>query len=469
MRKTTLAVIVGNRDFFPDWLCGEGRKTVLRVLQEEGFDTICLTPEQTKGGAIENFADAKRCADLFRAEAHRIDGIVITLPNFGDEKAIANAVRLSGVSVPILVQAFPDDPKRMTVDQRRDSFCGKMSVCNNLRQFGYAYTLTSRHTVNPDSPSFRADLQRFGATCRIVRGLTGLRMGAIGARPGNFNTVRYSEKLLEANGISVETIDLSEITGRAVRLSDDNAAVKAKLDAIKGYTDTKLAPAASLARMAKLGVVIEDWMQANDLKAAAIQCWTAIEEFYGVVPCAVMSMMSNGLIPAACEVDITGSLAMYILQQASGKPSAIVDWNNDYGEDDNKGIIFHCSNLPRDLFETTHMDYPFILASTLGQENTWGVIAGRVKPGAFTFGRVSTDDEEGRIKAYVGEGRLTDDPIETFGGHGIIEVPQFQKLLQYICDNGYEHHVAVNMATSGRAVAEALEKYMGWETYHHEC
>lgn len=468
MKKTTLAVIVGNRDFFPDQLCIEGRKAILKVLEEEGFGAVILDEKATKAGAIETYEEAKQCGEFLKAHAGEIDGVLVTLPNFGDEKAIATALRISGLQVPILVHAFPDSAGRLVVTNRRDSFCGKMSVCNNLRQFGFKYSLTDLHTVDPQSEPFRSDLRRFGAVCRIVRGLKGLRLGSIGARPAAFNTVRYSEKLLEAYGISVEPVDLSEILGKAMRLEDGDARVREKLASIKAYVDDSGVPPASVVKMAKLGVVIDEWMAANDIHASAIQCWSALEELFGIVPCTLMSMMSNGLMPSACEVDVAGTLAMYILQEASGRPSAIVDWNNNYGDDPNKGVIFHCSNLPKDVFETAKMEYPPILASTLGQENTYGVISGRVKEGAFTYARVSTDDVNGKIRAYVGEGRLTGDPLETFGGYGVVEVPRFQQLLHYICKNGFEHHVAINMACYGRAVAEALETYLGWDVYYHE-
>lgn len=468
-RQLTFGVIVGNRDFFPDQLCVEGRKLMLKVLEEEGFRAICLDESATKCGAIENYDEAKKCAELFRKHADEIDGVIVTLPNFGDEKAVANALRMSGLNVPVLVHAFPDAIGSFTVSQRRDSFCGKISVCNNLRQYSIPFTLTDKHTVDPASEEFRRDLHRFAAICRIVRGLRGLRIGSIGARPAAFNTVRFSEKLLEAHGISVEPVDLSEILGRAERLGADDPRVVAKLERIKEYVDTSRVPAEPIVKMAKFGVVVDEWMDANELQSSAVQCWSALEEYFGIVPCTLMSMMSNRLMPSACEVDVMGALSMYVLQQASLRPSALVDWNNNYGDDPNKAVIFHCSNLPKDVFESAHMDYPPILASTLGKENTYGVLAGRVKQGVFTYGRVSTDDAAGTVRAYVGEGRLTDDPLDTFGGYGVVEIPRFQSLLNYICANGFEHHVAINLSATSRAVEEALKTYLGWDVYRHDA
>jgi L-fucose isomerase-like protein len=195
-----------------------------------------------------------------------------------------------------------------------------------------------------------------------------------------------------------------------------------------------------------------------------------MEEFFGVVPCTLMSMLSNMGLSSACEVDVMGTVAMYAMVQASGgKPSALVDWNNNYGEDPNKGVVFHCSNLPKDIFESVPvMDYQEIIAGTVGKENTYGTIVGRVAAAPFTYLRVSTDDAAGKVRAYVGEGQLTKDPLKTFGGYGVVEIQNFQKLLRYICENGFEHHVAINVSRTSVGVREALSKYLGWEVYHHE-
>ncbi|MHB9033451.1 MAG: L-fucose/L-arabinose isomerase family protein [Anaerolineae bacterium] len=467
---TTLGVIVGNRGFFPHELCREGRATMLRVLEEEGFNAIALTPDDTPFGAVETFEQSKCCADLFKAHAAEIDGILVTLPNFGEERGIADAIRLAGLNVPVLVQAYPDDPKELSIKTRRDSFCGKMSACNNLTQYGIKFSLTDLHTVDPTTPNFRADLKRFGAVCRIVKGLRRARFGQVGARPAAFITVRYSEKLLEKAGISIESLDLSEVFGRIAKMGDSEPAVVSKLDQVKAYLKVGKTPSEALVKMAKFGVVMDRFVTDHELTATAVQCWTSMEEYFGVVPCTIMSMLSNSLVPSACETDITGAIGMYAMVLASGKPSALLDWNNNYGDDPNKAIVFHCSNLPQDFFGgTAKMDYQEIIAGTVGKENTYGTLAGKIKPTPVTYCRVSTDDEMGSIRAYVGEGEITSDQVSTFGGYGVIQVPDFQDLLRYICENGFEHHVALNPSLVGEAVYEAMDKYLDWSVYYHEA
>ena len=466
--KTTFGLIVGNRGFFPDHLAAEGRAEMIAVLEAAGVKVIAPSPNDSKFGAVETHEEARKCAQLFRAHRDDIDGVVVTLPNFGDERAIADTLRLADLRVPVLVQATPDTPSRMSIRDRRDSFCGKMSACNNLRQYGIRQWLTTLHTEAPKSEEFAKDLARFISVCHVVRGMRNLRVGSIGARPAAFNTVRYSEKLLENSGISIIPIDLSEILGRIDRMKDDDPAAQGKLSAIKAYVDTAGTPASALMKMAKLGAVVDGWMEETEVAISAVQCWTSLEEYFGVVPCTLMSMMSNELMSSACEVDICGVVAMHALRLASGTPSALLDWNNNYGDDPNKAVCFHCSNLPKHFFADVKMDFQQIIAGTVGKENTFGTCVGRVKAAPMSYARFSTDDLTGRIRGYVGDGRFTNDPLETFGGAGVVEIPRMQDLLRFICERGFEHHVAANLAPVSGVVYEAATRYLGWDIYWHQ-
>ena len=280
--------------------------------------------------------------------------------------------------------------------------------------------------------------------------------------------MRYSEKLLEQAGITVVTVDFSEVLGNANRLTDDHPRVTEKLAEIRAYARSGAVPPRSLVLMAKLGIALGDWMAANEIQATALQCWSSLQLNYGVNACTIMSMMSEQLLPSACEVDIIGVLAMYALQLASGTPSALVDWNNNYAGDPDKCVFFHCGNWAKSFLSEAEISVAPILGSTLGVENTYGAMKGRTSIGPMSFARISTDDREGRIKAYVGEGRFTDDPLETFGTRAVVEVPGLQKLMHYICKQGFEHHVAMTRAHVADVLKEAFETYLGWETYQHQ-
>jgi len=467
--RTVLGVIIGNRDFFPDKLVGEARADLVKLFAELGVDAVMLDPAETKLGGVETHGDARKCAELFRKNRDRISGVLVCLPNFGDEKGVADTLKLAGLNVPVLVQGYPDDLDRLDVIRRRDAFCGKISVCNNLRQAGIAYTLTTKHVVHPLDTSFRADLQNFIAVARVVQGLRKVRIGAVGARPGAFNTVRYSEKILERHGISVTTVDLSEILGAAAKLGEADKRVVSKIDEIKAYANATAVPPAKLVQMARLGLVLDDFVAANHLDATAIQCWTSVQANHGCNVCTSMSMMSENFIPSACEVDVTGVLTMYAMQLASSSPSALVDWNNNYGTDPDKCVLFHCGNWAKSFLPDIKILNAPILGSTLGVENTWGALDGRTPATPLTYGRITTDDAAGKIRTYVGQGELTNDELKTFGNRAVARVPKLQKLMHHVCREGFEHHVVMNSSHTAGILAEAFERYLGWEVYHHEA
>lgn len=466
-KGATIGIIIGNRDFFPDKLVAAARTEILDLFQQLGITPVLLSDADSKLGGVETFAEAQKCAALFRQHAETLDGILVVLPNFGDEKGVAETIQLSGLKVPVLIQAYPDDLDKMDVVNRRDAWCGKISVCNNLYQFGIKYTLTTKHVVRPSDPSFIADLQNFIAVCRVVKGMRRVRIGAVGARPGAFNTVRYSEKILQRNGISVTTVDLSEILGRAGKLTEADPVVKEKLDKIHAYANVGKTPGDRLIQIAKLDVVLAQFMQENALDATAIQCWTSLQQNYGCNVCTSMSMMSENMLPSACEVDVTGTLSMYAMQLASGSPSALVDWNNNYAEDDSKCVLFHCGNWAKSFLPDITISTAPILGTSVGTENTYGALDGRTPAMPLTYGRISTDDCKGIIKAYVGEGELTNDALETFGNRAVAQIGDLQGLMQYVCRNGFEHHVVMNASKTGAVLQEAFSNYLGWETYQH--
>ena len=468
-KQITFGVIVGTRGFFNPDHARIARNEIVAKLETLGFGCVILPAEATVHGAIETVPDAAKCAAHFRAHAGEIDGIVVILPNFGDEIGVVESISRAKLDVPVLVQACQDQIDKVDVKGRRDSFCGKISVCNNLVQYGIPFTDTQNHTVEIDSDQFSADLDRFARICRVVKGLTSARVGAIGARPAPFQTVRFSEKLLQRQGITVVPVDLSVILGAAKQLDDAATEVTAKLAEIRAYGSipTRIHEA-GIVRQAKLSVVIENWMEENMLDASCIQCWDSVQENYGCATCLTMSMMGEKLMPSACEVDLTGVVSMYALSLASGKPAGFLDWNNNYGKDTNKCVNVHCSNYPKSFMgseiEISDLD---VLGESLGRENCFGAVKGRVAPGEMTYFRVSTRDDLGLIASYVGEGEFTDDPFPIDGGVAVCQVSDLRGLLRYITKNGFEHHIAMVRGRWASVLEEAIGTYLDWDLYTH--
>ncbi len=469
--RMCFGIIIGTRAYFNSELAKDVRKQLLKTLADEGYDYVILPEDATPTGSssIETREDGLKCAELFRQNRDRIDGIIVSLPNFGFEIGIINAISVADLNVPVLVQACDDENDKVDLDSRRDAFCGKISVCNNLYQYGIPFTDTTLHSYSIYSELLAKDINKFAGICRVVNGLRHARIGAIGARPAGFQTVRASEKLLQKSGITVVPVDLSEILGAARKIEDTDAELLKKLEEIKCYAAVPKEYSDKLVLQAKFGVAVERWIEANQIDAVAVQCWDSLEQNYGCAACVTMSMLGEKLLPAACEVDIAGAVSMYALTLAAQGQSALLDWNNNFAEDRNKCVCTHCGNFPKSFVRNDlKLGTLGVLGRTLGKVNTFGAVYGKVTKGDFTFFRISTDDTKGAIKAYLGTGEITDDPYGMDGCIAVTKVNNLQTLMKYICKNGFEHHVAMVRNDVKEILNEAIEDYLGWNLYVHE-
>jgi len=470
LEKLTFGLIVAARNIFNAELSKEARKVLLEKMDEWGYDYVILPSEETPTGLIETYQDAKKCAALFSKNRDKIDGVIVVLPNFGDELGVVNTLNLAKLNVPVLIQACDDDNDKVDVYSRRDAFCGKLSVCNNLYQYGIPFTDTAYHTYPLDSKMFEQDVKKFAGICRVVGGIKGARIGQIGTRPQAFQTMRASEKIFQANDITVIPVDHSEIFAAALKVDDNAKELKAKLEAIKAYGKfaSNVIPE-NVKKQAKFGIAVENWITENEIDAAGIQCWDSIEKNYGCAACLTMSMLGEKLIPCACETDLTGVVSMYALMLASGTPAALLDWNNNFGDDRNMCVCTHCSNYPKGFFQSkVEIGSLDILGTVLGSEDTFGAVKGKVAPGPLTYFRISTDDPKGIIKSYLGEGEITGDPYGMDGGIAVTRIPNLQKLMKYLCKNGFEHHVGMGRGHLADIIEEAVSTYLGWDLYRHE-
>jgi L-fucose isomerase-like protein len=469
-RKVTLGLVVSSRAFFNAEYAPSARAELLAACHACGVEPMILPAEATPFGAVETRSDARAYADYFRASRDMIDGIVVSLPNFGDEIGVVETIAMADLKVPVLLQACSDVSTKVDLKGRRDAFCGKISVSSNLYQYGIPWTDTTAHTSDLSGPEFAADLDRFARICRTVRGLRRARIGAIGARTSPFQTMRFSEKLLQASGISVVTVDLSEILAAAGKLSGDDPAVVARLDEIAAYGRIPGHIAReNVVKQARLGVVVDRWMDENDCDASSIQCWTSVQDNFGCATCLSMSMMGERLLPSACEVDVAGALSMYVLALAAGTPPALLDWNNNYDDRRDLCVCTHCGNFPKSFIGAEpEISELGVIGTVVGPEKCFGAVKGKVRPGPMTYFRLSTDDRRGMLKTYVGEGAFTDDPFPMDGGIAVTDVPRLRELLTFIGRNGFEHHVAMVRGHHAAVVEEAVGRYLGWAAYHHQ-
>lgn len=462
MKEITFALFLGNRGFFPESLIAVAREEMQSRLESLGYGALLMDAASTRFGAVESTGDGVKYAQFLEANRGKFDGIILCLPNFGDETGAVAALR--DANVPILIHAYPDELDKMGFSERRDAFCGKFSVMDVFHQYGVPFTSFKPHAVHPASHRFEEHLRDFARVCRVVRGMRRLTVGAIGARTTAFKTVRFDEITLQRYGITCESLDLSEVISRVRKWPSKDEALKARYERLTGYTDCSGVPGDAMTTLAKLSLVLDQIAVEYGLDAMAVRCWLELEQELKVAPCVLVGMLNDDGIPCACEVDVCNAVAMHALHLASEEPATCLDWNNNYGDEEDKCILFHCGPVPQRLMvdKGRVVDHP-MFAKALGPGNGWGPNVGRIRPMPMTYASCKTED--GKLTFYLGEGRITEDPIQEgfFGCGGVAEIPGLQDKLQRIGLGGYRHHVSVTPGLHELAVREAFTRYLGYE------
>lgn len=462
MNKITFALFFGNRGFFPETLIAGARAEMREVLEGLGHGVLMMEAGATPHGAVEGAGEGRLYADFLAAHRGRYDGVILCLPNFGDETGAVAALQDAGV--PILIHAYPDELDKMGFTQRRDAFCGKFSVMDVFHQYGVPFTTFPPHTVAPRSETFARQVAMFAAVCRVVAGMKRMVVGALGARTTAFKTVRFDELALQRTGITTETLDLSEVISR-VRATDlSSRACEARKQRLESYTRWDGVPKSAFENLVRLGVVLDDIIAEYRMDAVSLRCWLELEKEIGVSPCVILSDLNDRGVAAACELDVCNAVAMRALGLASERPPTCLDWNNNYGDDEDKCILFHCGPVPQGLMAAKGqvIEHP-MFAKALGAGCAFGCNVGRIAPTPMTYASAKTED--GKLVFYLGEGEFTDDPIapDFFGCAGVARIDGLQDKLQAIGHQGFRHHVSVTAGTVAAPVREAFVHYLGYE------
>jgi len=461
-KKTTFALFFGHRGVFPSSPVEAAREELSRALTQWGHDVLMLDSGATRFGAVETSREGEIYAAFLRKNRGKFGGVIVCLPNFGDETGAVAA--LNEADVPILIQAYPDALDRMAPAARRDAFCGKLSIMNMFCQYDLKFTALKPHVADPGGEHFKNNVDYFDRVCRVVGGMRGMVVGAVGARTTPFKTVRIDELTLQRHGITVETIDLTQVFAQMDAVSPGSDAWQAKAETLRGYTSWEGVPDAAFDKLVRLGVVLDELMEEYRMDALALRCWLEMQTQLGVSPCVLLSELNDRCLAAACEVDVGSAITMHALSLASYGVPACLDWNNNYGEDEHKCILFHCGSAPAGMMrERGRVTDHAIIANVAGEGCAYGCNQGRITPGDFTFGNAVTD--AGKLRLYLGQGTFTEDPIpeEFFGCAGVAEIHGLQDVLLHVGREGYRHHVSVAGGLVQEPLQEALEQYLGFE------
>lgn len=455
------ALYFGNRGFFPASLIAGARQDMVKAVTNAGYEYIIAPNDMTRYGAVETRDEGWKYAEWLKTHEGEYDGVIMSLPNFSDENGAIAALEHCGK--PIYIQAYPDEIGKMDFDHRRDSYCGKFSIEDVFHQYGIPYTVFEPHVVNPLSKEFEQNLHDFAAVCRVVNGMRHFSIGVLGARTSKFKTVRYDEITLQKYGITCETFDLSDLFWRVRQYADTDKKVTERKEHLKNYTDFSLVPEEKINTLAKVSVVIDDYMKEFRLDCITLRCWEEMQTELGVAPCVLLSELNDRGIVASCEIDLCSAINMYSMQLASQSPTACLDWNNNYGDDPDKVILFHCGSTAQKLMKKKGIvtDHKMFAKAVPGCG--WGANEGRIASFPMTFSNCKT--ENGKLTFYVDEGCFTDDEIEKefFGCGGVAKIPDLQRKLIKLGRNGFRHHTTIGTGHMASILKEAFENYLGYD------
>lgn len=461
MKKMTFALCFCNRGFMPGELIYGAREDMIKAVTDAGYDYIAMDAGLTRYGGIETRDEGRMYAKWLKTHEGQYDGVIFSMPIFADENGAVTALQDAGV--PILMQAYPDEIGKMDFAHRRDAFCGKFSVTDVFTQYQVPFTVLKPHVVHPLSDKFRENLRDFAAVCRVVNGMKRFTIGCIGARTTAFKTTRFDETGLQKNGITVEAFDLSELIYKVQNKADDDAAVAEKLRILENYTDFAGVPAKNKITLAKTGVVIDEYVEEYHLDALAIRCWNEMETILRICPCVLLSELNDRGIVTSCEIDLTSAISMRAMTLASEEPAAVLDWNNNYGEEENKVILFHCGSTAQKLMteKGTVTEHKMFAKEDPG--SGWGTNEGRIRPMKTTLSNCLTVD--GKVVVYATEAEFTDDPIEEsyFGCAGVCEIPDMEEKMLRLARGGFKHHTCVGTGHMKAVLKEAFTTYLGYE------
>ena len=383
------------------------------------------------------------------------------MPIFVDENGAAEALRDAGV--PILMQAYPDEIGKMDFQHRRDAYCGKFSVTDVFTQYGIPFTVMKPHVVHPNTPAFAENLREFAAICRVANGMKRFTIGCIGARTTAFKTTRFDEIALQKYGITVESFDLSELVFKVQNMADSAPGVAEKLERLGGYTDCSGVPSANMLTLAKISVVIDEYIRDYHLDAISLRCWNEMETILRVCPCVLLSELNDRGVVASCEIDLCSAITMRAMSLASEQPTAVLDWNNNYGDDEDKVILFHCGPVAQSLMTAKGIVTEHKMFAKGDPGSGWGSNEGRIKAMPVTISNCQTKD--GRLIVYSSEARFTDDPIEDtfFGCGGVAEIPDLQNKLIKLARGGFKHHTSIGVGHMKSVLDEAFNIYLHYD------
>jgi L-fucose isomerase-like protein len=453
MQRVKIGFIPSHRvPFSSDWAVKMRGRCLAEMKKVPGLDVIVPDESLTEGGVVSNLRDARETLDLFKQ--HEVAGVIVGGMTFGHETS-AVGVTIAGMppGTPVLHFATKGEVRENGL-RPSDSWCGQFMITSALKRRHILFDHIP--TCFPEEPVFGEWVSRFTRACAATQRFRGARIGQLGARPEEFESVWWDEASLQGDfNQTVVPVDLSDIFERLDAVSADEADVKAAMQEIVVGAEIPQQAQDSVATLARMEIAIKRLAEEKELDAMAVNCWEQVQRRYGICVCSVLGRLTDQGHLCACEVDVYGACSM-LAAHAAGlgeTPPHFIDWTELHPTEENVWLAWHCGNAPPSLCAEScsaclnqHMIIPV--------QPSWGTREFTLKPGPVTCCRLVEYD--GWFTMFIGNGEMVDMPPHTRGSYGWVKVNDAMDWEQKMVEHGIIHH---GVLIHDPAVADALASF----------
>jgi len=442
MDKIKIGFVPAHREpFDDDWAVNMRKRCLAALSRVKGLEVIVPDARLTKGGLVRDDGDADKTIGLFRDE--KIEGLIIGTMTFGDEVsalAVASAFR----NLPTLLFGTKEGDFTSDGGRRSDSFCGTLAVSSGLHRRKIPFLFSG--IIFPEDSTFKPDIENFMAVCSIIKGFMGARIGLVGPRPERFETcISNEDALLSSFNQRVVPTSILDIMLRLEGLKDNAPGLKKIIGEMKKEADLSNAGADKVRTMAGLQYALKQFADEKGLSALAVQCWTAIQQAYGISACYALGRLTDSGLMTACEVDVYGALTMLVQSLATFKTARphFIDWTIRHQTKKNLFLSWHCGNAPPSLAcraQGIKIRPHSILSKPLGKDRALGTAEFQLKPGVVTICRLMELD--GEFKMLVTRGEIMESNQRLRGSWSWVKVPDLDGLYLTLVEEGFTHHAS---------------------------
>jgi len=442
MEKVKIGFVPAHREPFDEAWAVQERKRCLDALGRiKGLEVVAPDGKLTPGGLVRDDADAEKTISFFKEE--KIDGLLIGTMTFGDEVsalAVASAFR----DLPILLFGTKEGDFTADGGRRSDSFCGTLAVSSGLHRRKIPFLFAG--ILFPEDSGFSPAIGNFTAVCSIVKGFKGARIGLVGPRPERFETcISNEDALLGQFGQRVVPVSILDIMLRLEGLKANAPELQKIIREMNKEADLSALGTEKSRTIAGLQYALRQFAQEKGLSALAVQCWTAIQQAYGISACYALGRVTGSGLMTACEVDVYGALTMLVQNLATLKmvPPHFIDWTIRHQKKKDVFLSWHCGNAPPSLAcraEGIKIRSHSILGKPLGKERALGTAEFQLKPGVVTLCRLTEFD--GKFKMLVTRGEIVESPQHLRGSWSWVKVPDLDGLYRVLVEEGFTHHAS---------------------------